>query len=388
MFPVLLVDDGELDDIRDLLNAERIDFAHLRGGAVPKPLDAPSDLFVTNARRAILAGPWQVGSSGGRSRPICVAVVEEDSNSLRETLRDLGFSYLIRRPIHPVALRLLLLQALYHGEERRSEPRVPIGYEVRIRSRLRRRDAWLADLSRGGCSILADRPMNGGASISVHLPPELDEGESELILSGKVLRSTRLARSHGGQYQVAVRFQELGPLELERLETALSAAILDQKAPTPEANAPLFDEALPTLEALDAQALDSQELDRRNEPRARYSKRVIASVRDAMHRILIGRDLSATGMRIEAHDDLRLEDRLRVAIYDASRATPLVVEAIVDRDDGPNGLHLRFEGLDEAVSRQLEELVASLPPVECLSDGELGAMGTVVSEILLDTDDE
>ena len=38
------------------------------------------------------------------------------------------------------------------------------------------------------------------------------------------------------------------------------------------------------------------------------------------------------------------------------------------------------------MAQQLESLVASLPPVECLADGETGAMGTVVSEILRDED--
>ncbi|NIU03328.1 MAG: hypothetical protein GWO40_03345, partial [Gammaproteobacteria bacterium] len=87
---------------------------------------------------------------------------------------DLGFLYLVRRPIHPHALRLMLLRLLWRGEERRTEPRVPIGYEVQVRSRLRRKDAWLADLSRGGCLLLCDRPMNEGVSLSVVLPGDLD----------------------------------------------------------------------------------------------------------------------------------------------------------------------------------------------------------------------
>ena len=58
-FPVLVVDDGELEDIRDLVNGERVDFAHLRGSAVPDPLDPPRDLFITNPRHAELVARWE-----------------------------------------------------------------------------------------------------------------------------------------------------------------------------------------------------------------------------------------------------------------------------------------------------------------------------------------
>lgn len=384
-FPVLVVDDGELEDVRDLLNGERIDFAHLRGSAVPNPLDPPADLFITNARHANLASRWPNAGRPER-RPLRVAIVDEDSKPLRRQLRELGFAYLVRRPIHPHALRLMLLRLLYRGEERRTEPRVPIGYEVQVRSRLRRRDAWLADLSRGGCSILADRPMNAGVSLSVVLPGNLDESAENLVLPGKVLRSTRLTRKTGSTYQVAVRFSALGIVERDRLEATLSAATLQEKDEDEIFREEIVAEDQPFVSEEDLPTLIPEPLERRGERRGQYSKRVIASVRDAMHRILIGRDLSASGMRIEPHEDLAIGDRLRVAVYDASRATPLVVEAIVERDDGPGGLALEFDGIDAMMAQQLEGLVATLPPVECLADGETGAMGTVVSEILRDED--
>lgn len=380
-FPVLVVDDGELEDVRDLLNGERIDFAHLRGSAAPSPLDPPTDLFITNARHARLAGKWPVTGHPDR-RPLRVAVVDEDSELLRTQLRDLGFLYLVRRPIHPHALRLMLLRMLYRGEERRTEPRVAIGYEVQVRSRLRRKDAWLADLSRGGCLLLCDRPMNEGVPLSVVLPGSLDEHSDTLVLPGKVLRSTRLQRKTGSNYQVAIRFAPLAITERDRLETALAAAMLQESKEEEAVGETVVPGDSPFESKEDLPTLIPEPLERREEPRGQYSKRVIASVRDAMHRILIGRDLSASGMRIEAHEDVAFGDRLRVAIYDASRSTPLVVEAIVERDDGLHGLALRFDGIDASLAQQLESLVASLPPVECLADGETGAMGTVVSEIL------
>ena len=57
-FRVLLVDDGELDDVRDCLLALGAEFAHLRGGAVPARLEPPRDLFITSTRHAALARSW------------------------------------------------------------------------------------------------------------------------------------------------------------------------------------------------------------------------------------------------------------------------------------------------------------------------------------------
>src|SRR5262249_47288341 len=38
-FPVVLVDDGELDEVREILLDLGVEFAHLRGGAVPSRLE-------------------------------------------------------------------------------------------------------------------------------------------------------------------------------------------------------------------------------------------------------------------------------------------------------------------------------------------------------------
>ena len=44
--------------------------------------------------------------------------------------------------------------------------------------------------------------------------------------------------------------------------------------------------------------------------------------------------------------------------------------ATVVRDDGERGLALRFDDLAPEIAQHLEQIVASLPPVECLQDGE------------------
>ena len=87
-------------------------------------------------------------------------------------------------------------------------------------------------------------------------------------------------------------------------------------------------------------------------------------------------------MRVDPQRDLAVGSKLRIALYDTTRETPVVVVATVTRDDGKNGLALTFENLAPGAAEHLEQIVASLPPVERLQDGEAGALGTVLSEIL------
>jgi len=495
-FPVVLVDDGELDDVRDLLGELGVEFAHLRGGAVPKRIEAPRDLFLTTMRRASLARPWP-HSADGLLRPVRIAIVDEDSPTARSALRKLGFAYLVRRPVHPVALRLLLLRALYQGDERRGDARVPVGVDVTLRTGLRRRDALLADLSRGGCRLVTDRALPAGAKITLHLPREL-LGESDLSLAGQILRCERDAHALAdGGFQIAVRFHALKSADRQRLErflsrrdvclgpgmepqvqplrprdggapppdptpidvgsrgaarmgadpdATISAALPpDRKpdsappalvwqppapAPAPQAPAARPDVRQPSLGKTSSSRPPAPEADpepmpapsrppklvpppparapaagsasprlgsalisrpggrrgrppeRRRHDRRVYDRRVLAEAASAMHRMLFGRDLSPGGMRVDRHPDLRVGSRMRLALYDPAREAPLVVDAVVARDDGARGFGLQFLSITPDLATRLEQLVATLPPVEQLSDGEAGALGTVVGEIV------
>lgn len=399
---MLLVDDGELDDVRDCLLALGVEFAHLRGGAVPARLEPPRDLFIASTRRAALARPWPRAE-----RPVRIAVVTEDSGSLRATLRRLGFGYLVRRPAHPVALRLLLVHALYQGEERRAAPRVPLGYPIAVKIGMRRRNALLVDLAESGCRFLIDEPAAEGAKVTVQVPVELC-GSEGFVLPGQVVRCTRDRSSPAdGSFAVAMRFASLSDVARSLLEEALAAHRLDGPIGQESAEvAPLFtpsdigDETAPRLvrrvapqplpEGPKRAARASTEpgrpaklADRRRQSRRRFDQRVVAASSDgSIHRVLIGRDLSPGGMRVERQPELRVGARLRLALYDTAHAQPVVVTASVLRDDGAAGVALRFEALPAESAARLEQLVAGLPPIERLADGEAGALGTVVGEIL------
>ena len=406
-FRVLLVDDGELEDVRDCLLDLGAEFAHLRGGAVPAKLEAPRDLFITTTRHATLARPWPKPDAGGK--PVRIAVVSEDSGTLRATLRHMGFTFLVRRPVHPIALRLLLLHALYHGEERRSKPRIPLGYRVSLKVGMRRRDALLVDLSEGSCRLLTEEAVPEASKVSVQVPSELC-GDDGFTLPGRVVRCQRDRSSPAdGGYAVAIQFSSLGESALSLLDEALAAHQLGAASARDSGGegAPLThgakgDEQSPRMvRRVPPRDVDSPRarrggappetaapatpggVDRRKQQRAQYSNRVVAAAADgSLHRVLIGRDLSAGGMRVDRQKDLAVGSRLRIALYDPQRETPVVVMATVLRDDGERGLALRFDDLAPEIADHLEQIVAGLPPVERLQDGELGSMGTVVSEIL------
>ena len=87
-------------------------------------------------------------------------------------------------------------------------------------------------------------------------------------------------------------------------------------------------------------------------------------------------------MRVEPRRDLRVGDRLRLALHADPGGEPVVVDAVVSRDDGARGLALRFEALSDDAARRLEAVVADLPTVEPLADGEAASLGAVVSEVL------
>ena len=66
----------------------------------------PSDLLVSTPRRI---DDIEIGTDDHDvDPPTRIVVVSEDSNALRARMREIGFDYLIRRPVHREALRLLI----------------------------------------------------------------------------------------------------------------------------------------------------------------------------------------------------------------------------------------------------------------------------------------
>ncbi len=368
---VLLIDDGELDDVRTLLAQLGAEFVHMRGGQVPTEIEPPRDLFIATTRRALIAEPWPVGPKA----PQKIAVVTEDSNTLRNRLRRAGFDLLIRRPVHPYALRLVLLKGLYSGAERRQDPRVPIGYPVRYRVGLRHRKAWIADLSLSGGRLLVKERLAPGSRLTIQLPSGVTDGRG-LSLRGSVLRVNAAGENSGGaSFAAAIHFEKLSMNARRRIFNILNDRV-HGPAVLPEAVA-LDKRACPEPTPLAAPATPD---DRRKHERVLY-ERAVATPGEAQS-VIMGRNLSMGGMRIDAHAGLELGDRLELALYGDANESPIRVGAEVVNDEETAGVGLRFVELDPGVAERLEKLITHLPAVEPLQDGESDSMGSIVSSIL------
>lgn len=380
---VLLVDDGELDDVRAMLAQLGVAFVHYRGGQIPETVEPPRDLFIATSRRALLVEQWPV-----EVHPTKIAVVTEDSNTLRNLLRRNGFELLIRRPVHPYALRLVLLRALYSGKEKRVDRRLPIGHPVRYRTGLRSKQAWMADLSLRGCRLLLDDSPPAGSRLTLQLPSGVTDGRC-LTLRGKVLRVTSAGNQSGGvRHAAAIHFEKLSMNAKRRI-----FQVLNDRAHGPT----VLPEPLPETEAredttsgrVDGAAGQRQQPiagpaspdDRRKHDRVAYEQEVSVHG-DEAESVLIGRDLSMGGMRIEPHPSLEIDDTLELALYGEAGDDPFVVKARVVNRDAEASLGLAFIDLDAGIAARLDRMVSHLPSIEPLQDGESDAMGSIVSRIL------
>ena len=383
---VLLLHDGELDDVRELLEELGADYVHLRGGDIPERVDPPEKLFIATSRRAMMASEWPA-RRGTPHTLTQIGIVSEDSNTLRSMLRRIGFDLLIRRPVHPYALRLVILRALFCGDERRREKRVPVGYEISYRSGIRRRKAMLVEFTTLGCRLVSDQPIGLGSRLTLDLPSEVTAGRP-LQLQAKVVRSIEGGDgTRGEQYTLGLRFEKMkvgkrrhllqilkartgGPLVLSETMARVSGALSEGSAPAP----PRGGGKAPVAAAASAE-------DRRKNARANFQGPV-SSLGEEANLVLMGRDLSVGGMRVEPHPELEMGKTLQLAIYGAPREEPFLVRATVVRNDGDEGVGLSFDQIEGSVAARLESLVAGLPSVESLRGGETDALGSIVSRIL------
>jgi PilZ domain len=421
---VLLLDDGELDDVQKILELIEVSFGRVRGGAIARGTPPPKDLLIATPRR-IESVKTALGQAGAEP-PMRIVIVNEDSNTLRDHLRKIGFDYLVRRPVHPEALRLLLLHCLYRGEEKRQDPRVAVGFEVSFRSGLLNRKSTLADLSIRGCRLLSHTRFDVGKRIKLQIPEALETGDP-FSVAGRIVRVDFDPKAGtDGLYSAGVLFDRVtddarealeliiedrsqGPARMRRpavrpLEPGSGAIDEELGQPVParghkeaaaqpnavrtekDSSARVGIEVDVRMER-DSEPVVAKPADAKQAPERRRNKRgaydqTIPAFGNRALRVLVGRDLSTGGMRIARMPGLEKGDRLHLAIYGDPGEAPFLVWGTVTRDDGEDGMGLVFDPVEPEVGRQLEKLVADLPSVESLHDSEVEAMGTVVSEIL------
>jgi hypothetical protein len=136
----------------------------------------------------------------------------------------------------------------------------------------------------------------------------------------------------------------------------------------------------PAVAAVDAGP--QAQVERRAAPRVQYEKHIV-TVDEEATRVLLCRDISIGGMRVNPNDTLVPGDELLVAVHIRSRAEPLIVNTRVTRDDGDEGLILEFYDLSKESAEYLEKMVNLLPILGVKNVSEDGQEdGLSISEIV------
>jgi hypothetical protein len=376
----LLLDDGELEDVDLLLRELEVDRIRLGANDRPASWPWPVRLLATTPQRAPSLELPPVGERG-----FATIVFHPGESTLPPPPGSpIGFDYLVRRPVHPEALRLLLLRALYRGHEQRAEPRLPVGTRVTWVSGLRPGRGTLLEISRRGCRLLASRGLAKGSRIVIHLPRELVGGVG-LVLRGRIVRGGETAPGPSSESTLlAVEFEPSGLLVRNRIGGLLRELAIGPPPLRPE-EVPA--EAAPAVTPAPAAATPPKPAApaavHRQQRRSPVRLEVLA-VDERAERVIhvfVGRDLSTGGLRVESHPAIALGDALRLAIYSAACNEPLLVDADVVRDDGELGFGLRFRDVAPAVAQRLESVVTSVS-AEVLETGDPEPRGVLVAEIL------
>jgi hypothetical protein len=375
---VLVLHHQELGEVCHLLDQLGIPYDE-RTGAPRSPSDGgPWRLVVATPQRILELR----ASSGLTDGALHIAVCDGFSRMLSKKLAQARVDFVLRRPVHPGALRLLLLHAWYRGPEKRRYRRVSIGAPVRVWLGWRPRAALLLELSTSGCRMQIDRIAARDSRIAVVLPQELTRQRS-VRLKGQVVRSMAAATDDSVYgHEVAVRFDPLPARSF-----SVVAELIERHGQGPAAwkdarradrrVAPARQDAAAGDPGIPIQRRDPETPDRRSSPRLRYAKPVLVKG-DGASRVLMGKDLSTGGMRVTRDAELAVGDGLKLALYGEDGVPPLMLQATVAREDG-TFLVLRFDDPGEAGRSQLEGFMSSAP----LTGSEDGAdTALVMSEIV------
>ena len=371
LLPSLLLHDGELSDVSELLFHLGLDFVERCGCASADDETTEWELVISTPKRLLEFDPGPSGST-----PVRMAVLDKDSKTLRAMLQRAGIDLVVRRPVHPAALRLLILHSLYRGPEKRRTLRVSIGARVKFRTGLRSREAVLADLSTTGCRLLSAHSVAAQRAVKIQIPHEIAAAKA-FSIPGKVVRSAE--SEFPGIDTLAVSFDPLKPKQADWLLRTIASY---SSGPATLANGDTAAQ-LTLREAARRErptAPDSDtKAERRAAPRHAYKERIVALGVEAA-RVLLGRDISLGGMRVDSHPDIAIGDELRIGLHMRGRDEPLVVNARVMRDDPTRGSVLQFFELDADVQDYLGQIIRFLPTLEVQEGGD--DTGILVCEIL------
>jgi hypothetical protein len=384
----LLLHDGELCDLRPLLDTIGVASVEQLGSIPDADADAGRDwdLVIATPEKLVDLPP----NLEARNR-ICIA--ENDSPMLQKLAKRIDMHIAIVRPVHPEALKQVLIQALYAGPESRSSVRRAAGQSVRFKSGWRAERGILADLSVTGCRLLASQSLAPGCKLTVGVPLQADSRKA-LVLRGTVVRASLTDNSEEEQHSIHVRFDKLADKAARSLseiveKLAYGPAMLSERNTEADAQAhgasaaaaiqgsssePVTPEASADEVLVDSGG-DGKEL--RSDPRLVYSARIIAKG-DGAARVLTAKDISLGGLSAESHPSAQPGDLLEVAIPLPGEKLPLIVEARVIRND--DGMALAFEKLPPGAYERFHRRLELLPEVESSFSEEDAPARVIVPE--------
>ncbi len=355
----LILDDGELADVREVL--DRQGTLYVTEGDEVALLEVP--LLITSLVRA-----RQLHEMGHPlpKHSIHLVVAGADDQDLRGALGGASCDFIVRRPVETGVLALITRHASYEGPERRRMLRVAIGSPVQITldGCENAEDANLVQLSIAGCGLVAPDPLPK-VNVRLDFPIELTQPR-RLSLEARIVRSREVPTADGLVYETSVVFDEVGLSDRVTLRAMMAGQPIDFR---PEG----------TLPAPASESTPDAPTERRGGPRREFTRRTLGSLeRSGWARVLIGRDISEHGMRVEHEPDLGLGDTLHLALYASELDDPILVTATVQRDDGEQGWFLDFGPADQGTRTQLRNLLGDLAGEDGPGDHAIW----VVSEIL------
>jgi len=362
---VIFLDDGELDDVRAVIKEMGGDFEQWDKSDVLASLPNPTNLLVTTATHAISAR-LRRSPVRSRDRAVWIAVATGNSKSQRSAILGAGFDYLVRRPVHSGTLRSLVRGILYQGNEQRLKRRVAVGYTIsfRVNKRGPAVDALLMDLSPGGCRMLTRHSVQPKSELELRFPAELT-GTKAFSYRGTATR-TSPGSIEGGEADescIGVRFLSFHEASrkpiLALLNTLTSGPAVLPEALAAAKNAPVI---------------------RSRFPRGVYDKEVPIFGSD--NYVLIGRDLSQGGLRVDPHPALKIGATLGLVLGGATDAEPVRVDARVIRDDGKNGVALHFDWIEPGSEKRLRFLIEQLPAIEAPTANAKQRTGIVLTSVI------
>jgi hypothetical protein len=365
----VILDDGELDDIRLMLAELGVPYAD--AAPTGRKLERAVPLLISTPARARAHFTGE-NDRGLPPHYLHLVVWLEDDPDTGKRLADIPCDFVVQRPIEPSVLHLLTLRAGYKGPERRCMLRVAIGTPVGLWVGEQRSQALLAQLSAGGCGLVSDDPPEEGSAVAIEFPRELT-APRELRLRGRVLSARPAIQAEATRYDVSVAFESLDLCDRVTLRAVMAGQPIDFR---PKAR-PLADPGPSAPRApRRRRSVIPAGADRHSQTRRLFNRQILGG-NEGIARILIGCDLSKWGLRVEREAMFELGDELKLALYGGVGDSPVMLKAVVERDDGELGWYLRFEALTPAVAGDIEKLLDSLVPVD-LPEGA----GRVLTEVL------